>query len=143
MKLRDSPGACWLSMDRRRSLLIVSASFLIGGDAMAQTQSEASSARKVSYLVVYRPGPAWPPGKPVSELPLREHWQYMVSLFGKGTMKMAGPLTDNSGGAVVLEVADEAEAKAIVDNDPAVKAGFFVHQLHPWGLVPWEKYVKK
>jgi hypothetical protein len=86
MKLRDSPGACWLSVDRRRSLLIVSASFLIGGDAMAQTQSEASSARKVSYLVVYRPGPAWPPGKPVSELPLREHWQYMVSLFGKGTM---------------------------------------------------------
>ena len=34
-------------------------------------------------------------------------------------MRLAGPLTDNAGGAVLLVVSDEAEAKAIVANDPA------------------------
>jgi uncharacterized protein YciI len=55
-------------------------------------------------------------------------------------MKLAGPLTDDAGGAVVLDVADEAEARAIVAADPAVKSGLFVHEMHPWKLMPWEKY---
>ena len=66
----------------------------------------------------------------------------MLSLFVNGSMKLAGPLTDDTGGAVVLEVADESEAKAIVAADPAVKSGVFVHEIHPWGLVAWEQYVK-
>jgi uncharacterized protein YciI len=105
--------------------------------------AEPSSSMKVTFLVIYRPGPAWPPGKSVSELPLKEHWDYMVSLYANGTMKLAGPLTDNTGGAVVLEVASEAEAKEIVTNDPAVKAGIFLHELHPWAPVLWDNHVKK
>jgi uncharacterized protein len=104
---------------------------------------EQPDAVKTTFLVIYRPGPAWLPGKPVSQQPLTEHGKYMLSLFVKGSMKFAGPLTDDAGGAVVLNVADEAEAKAIVAADPAVKAGIFVHEIHPWGLVQWEKYLKK
>ena len=58
-------------------------------------------------------------------------------------MRLAGPLTDNAGGAVLLEVSDEAEAKAIVANDPAVKSGIFVYEIHPWKLQPWEEFAKK
>ena len=105
--------------------------------------AEPPSGAKITFLVIYRQGPAWPQGKSVSELPLKEHGNYMLSLYAKGVMKQAGPLTDNTGGAVVLEVSSEAEAKAIVANDPAVKAGIFVHELHPWALVAWEKYLKK
>jgi uncharacterized protein YciI len=109
----------------------------------ATTADTGIEKKKVTVLVIYRPGPAWPHGKAVSELPLKEHWNYMLGLFTKGSMKLAGPLTDNAGGAVVLEVADESAAKAIVVGDPAVKAGIFVSELHPWAPVQWEKYLKK
>src|SRR5689334_5666433 len=51
---------------------------------------------KVTFLVIYRPGPAWLMGKPISEQPLKEHGKYMLSLFAKGSMKFAGPLSDNA-----------------------------------------------
>jgi uncharacterized protein YciI len=111
--------------------------------SLAAADIKQPSSEKITYLVIYRPGPAWPKGKSVSELPLKEHWKYMLSLYAKGSMKLAGPLTDNTGGAVVLEVAGKPEAETIVANDPAVKAGIFVHELHPWAPVSWESHLKK
>ena len=108
---------------------------------LAETPQEA--APKATYLVVYRPGPAWLIGKSVMDQPLKEHGKYMLSLYIKGSMKLAGPLTDNAGGAVLLEVSDEAEAKAIVANDPAVNSGIFLYEMHPWKLVPWDQLAKK
>jgi uncharacterized protein YciI len=108
-----------------------------------QTANPQGAATKATYLVLYRPGPAWLTGKPVMEQPLKEHGKYMLSLYIKGSMKLAGPLTDNAGGAVLLEVSNEAEAKAIVANDPAVKSGIFVSEMHPWKLQPWEDFAKK
>jgi uncharacterized protein YciI len=108
-----------------------------------QTVNPQQATTKATYLVVYRPGPAWLTGKSVMEQPLKEHGKYMLSLYIKGSMRLAGPLTDNTGGAVLLEVSDEAEAKAIVVNDPAVKSGIFVYEMHPWKLQPWEEFAKK
>jgi uncharacterized protein YciI len=101
------------------------------------------TAAKATYLVLYWPGPAWLTGKSVMEQPLKEHGRYMLSLYIKGSMKLAGPRTDNAGGAVLLEVSKEAEARAIVTNDPAVKSGVFVYEMHPWKLQPWEEFAKK
>jgi len=92
-----------------------------------------------TFLVIYRPGPAWLPGKPVTEQPLKEHGKYILSLYISDSMKLAGPLTDNAGGAVLLDVADESKAKAIVAEDPAVKFGIFIYELHPWELKPWDE----
>jgi uncharacterized protein YciI len=108
---------------------------------LAETPQEA--APKATYLVVYRPGPAWLTGKSVMDQPLIEHGKYMLSLYIKGSMKLAGPLTDNAGGAVLLEVSGEEEAKAIVANDPAVKSGIFLYEMHPWKLEPWDQLAKK
>jgi len=110
---------------------------------LTETAIPQETATKATYLVLYRPGPAWLTGKSVMEQPLKEHGKYMLSLYVKGSMKLAGPLTDNAGGAVLLEVSNEAEAKAIVANDPAVKSGVFVYEMHPWKLQPWEKFAKK
>ena len=103
-----------------------------------ETVNPQQTATKVMYLVVYRPGPAWLTGKSVMEQPLKEHGNYI-----KCCMRLAGPLTDNAGGAVLLVVSDEAEAKAIVANDPAVQSGIFVYEMHPWKLQPWEEFAKK
>ena len=113
----------------------------------AQNPTESTdpqeAATKAMYLVLYRPGPAWLTGKSVMEQPLKEHGKYMLSVYIKGSMKLAGPLMDNAGGAVLLAVSNEAEAKAIVTNDPAVKSGVFVFEMHPWKLQPWEEFAKK
>ncbi|MGC2626627.1 MAG: YciI family protein [Candidatus Udaeobacter sp.] len=111
--------------------------------SLTETVNPQQTAIKATYLVVYRPGSAWLTGKSVMEQPLKEHEKYMLSLYIKGSMRLAGPLTDNAGGAVLLEVSDEAEAKAIVASDPAVKSGIFVYEMHPWKLQPWEEFAKK
>jgi uncharacterized protein YciI len=109
----------------------------------AATDAQQLTVVNRTLLAIYRPGPAWLPGKPVTEQPLKEHGKYMLSLYISGSMKLAGPLTDNAGGALLLDVADESEAKAIVAEDPAVKFGIFVYELHPWKLKPWDEYSKK
>src|SRR6266478_2353310 len=106
-------------------------------------QESQKSAAKSTFLVIYRPGPSWLQGKTLSEQPLKEHGKYMLSLYAKGSLKFAGPFTDDAGGAVVLEVAGDDEARTIVAEDPAVKSGVFTHEIHPWALVQWDKYVKK
>lgn len=98
---------------------------------------------KSTYLVIYRPGPAWISGKPVTEQPLKEHGKYMLSLYKNGVLKFAGPFTDNAGGAAVFEAENEDEAKAVVAADPAVISKVFLSELHPWGLVEWERRVNK
>jgi uncharacterized protein YciI len=98
---------------------------------------------KSTFLVLYHPGPAWAPGKHIRDQPPREHGKYLLGLYERGVMKFAGPFDDDTGAAIVLEAADAAEAKALIEADPAVKAKIFTHEIHPWAPVPWEKYVKK
>jgi uncharacterized protein YciI len=124
-------NACLLGMT---FALICSSSRSIAADNEPQQEQT-----NVTYLVIYRPGSAWLVGKSVFE----EHGKYMLSLYIKGSMKLAGPLTDDAGGAVLLAVADESEAKAIVAADPAVKSGIFVYEMHPWKLQPWDEFAKK
>jgi uncharacterized protein YciI len=107
-----------------------------------ELQQPEAQKKKSTYLVVYRPGPAWIPGKPVKEQPLKEHGKYMLSLYKNGILKIAGPFTDDAGGAVMFEAENDEEANAIVAADPAVASKIFLSELHPWGLVEWERYVK-
>ena len=98
---------------------------------------------KATFLVLYHPGPAWAPGKHIRDQPPREHGKYLLGLYERGVMKSAGPFDDDTGAAIVLEAADAAEATALIEADPAVKARIFTHEIHPWAPVAWEKYVKK
>lgn len=50
-----------------------------------------AAGTKTTYLVVYRPGPGWITGKPITEQPLKGHGRYMLSLYTKGALKSAGP----------------------------------------------------
>src|SRR5262245_1331647 len=118
-------------------------SFAVTYKSPIELQQTEAQKKKSTYLVIYRPGPAWIPGKPITEQPLKEHGKYMLSLYKNGALKFAGPFTDNAGGAVVFEAANEDEAKAVVAADPAVASKIFLHELHPWGLVDWEQRVKK
>jgi len=125
-------------------LLTVSCTLMCYSSQSVAAKDEAQQQEtKVTCLVIYRPGPGWLAGKSVFEQPLKEHGKYMRALYMKGSMKLAGPLTDNAGGAVLLVVANESEAKALVMDDPAVKSGVFVYEIHPWKLQPWNEFAKK
>lgn len=124
-------------------LILSLAPICSSAQSVIETTTLQETSGKATYLVLYRPGPKWLTGKSVMEQPLKEHGKYMLSLYIKGSMKLAGPLTDNAGGAVLLEVSNEAEAKTIVEADPAVKSGVFIYEMHPWKLQPWEEFAKK
>src|SRR5262249_8649666 len=127
----------------KTTLLVGLAVLLYSAQSFTAAAEKQQIKPKITFLVIYRPGPAWLAGKSVSEQPLMEHGKYMLGLYVKGLMKFAGPFTDNAGGAVALEVADESQAKAIVAEDPAVKSGVFICEMHPWELKPWGDYAKK
>jgi len=131
-------------MKMNASLLVVTFALICSASRSIAAENEPQQEQtKATYLVIYRPGPAWLVGKSVREQPLEEHGKYMLNLYIKGSMKLAGPLTDDAGGAVLLAVAGESEAKTIVVADPAVKSGIFVYEMHPWKLQPWDEFAKK
>lgn len=111
-------------------------------NAQSQQKNQMETEKK-TFLVIYKPGAAWIKGKPVSEQPLKEHGKYLLGLYKSGILRFAGPFADDTGGAAVLEVSSEKEAKNLLDQDPAVKVGVMVYEMRPWQLVPWENYLKK
>jgi uncharacterized protein YciI len=114
------------------------------GVALASDELRAQEqSKQPSYLCVYRPGPGWLPGKPLAEQPLREHGRYMLDLYRRGVMRMAGRFADGSGGAMLFGADDDAKAQAIVAADPAVVAGTFTYELRQWAFVDWAALVKK
>jgi uncharacterized protein len=84
------------------------------------------------FALCYRPGPAWLPGKSVFEQPLQAHLAYMRSLREAGSLVLAGPYSDDTGGLVALEADSREAACEIVDGDPAVRAGVMLAEVHPW-----------
>ncbi len=62
------------------------------------------------------------------------HLQHLESLYKQGILLIAGPMGDDGDlrGIVVLKVKSLEEAQALVNKDPAVKAGRLRVELHPW-----------
>ena len=50
------------------------------------------------------------------------HREYLERLHAEGRLDVAGPWADDSGALIVYRVADEAEARAILADDPYTKA---------------------
>jgi len=70
-----------------------------------------------------------------------QHVANVVSLLESGKAVIAGPLGDDSdiAGIFVLRAKSAEEARAWAETDPAVKAGFFTAEMHPW----WSEDVMK
>lgn len=69
-----------------------------------------------------------------------EHVTFLNGLNAAGTLKFAGPFLDGEGkpcgSLVVIEAADAAGAKSILDGDPYAKAGLFAStEIVAWNWV--------
>jgi uncharacterized protein YciI len=62
------------------------------------------------------------------------HGAYLERLHAEGRVLFAGRCWDGPFGIVVLDVNDEDEAQAIVDDDPSVRLGLQTAQLYPFNV---------
>ena len=64
----------------------------------------------------------------------RAHLDNIFRLADEGKLVLAGPFMDGGElkGVYVFNVATVEEAEALTNTDPAVQAGRFVMELHPW-----------
>lgn len=105
-------------------------------------QAAAPSPVPVLYVVYYRPGPAWKPGRPLAEQGLERHGAYMRDLAERGEILVAGPLSTTEGGLVILRVDSLEAAAARMEADPAVQAGQFLGEVSVWrpGIDPARRF---
>ena len=77
---------------------------------------------------------------PLDRAPLRTaHRDYMAGLVARGVIFASGPTASNPqetshGGATVLRVADEDEARRVMDSEPFVKGGARTYKLIAWNV---------
>jgi uncharacterized protein YciI len=117
-------------MTRLRFSLLAAVVLVCGiGIGLAVAQPAPTTDR---YVLVYQPGPNWERGKSVLDQPLSEHGFYLKELSDRGTLLMGGPFLDDSGVLVVVKAPSADTARALLDNDPAVKAGVLRGRVHPW-----------
>jgi hypothetical protein len=60
-----------------------------------------------------------------------KHGKYLKDLLVIGSLQFAGPFLDDSGGLILLNAADESEARRIAAHDPAVIEGILKPDIHP------------
>ena len=83
---------------------------------------------------LYR-GAKWTPEETPETRKLQEgHMANIQRMGAEGKLVIAGPFMDNGDlrGLYVFRTGSAEEAKALVESDPAVKAGLFVAEMHPW-----------
>jgi len=62
------------------------------------------------------------------------HMANMERLSKEGKLMLAGPFGDNGNwrGVFVFDAESEDEVKSLLSTDPAIKAGRFDYEIHPW-----------
>lgn len=62
------------------------------------------------------------------------HMANIKAYAERGQLQIAGPFMDDGDwrGIFILDVPDRAAAEAMCNDDPAVKAGRLVCEIHPW-----------
>jgi uncharacterized protein YciI len=97
----------------------------------------------VYYLRLLKKGPLWTAQEtPELERLQASHVAYGRQLLDAGTLVLNGPLLDDADlrGVGVFRVGSLAEAQALSDADPAVRAGRLISEIHPWmvskGILP-------
>ncbi len=119
--------------------------FLVGLSLISITAVVSAQDNKEHKLIEFhmallKHGPKYDAAGMSKDL-LAAHIANVMSLLETGKAVIAGPLGDDSdiAGIFVLRAKSAAEALEWTEADPAVKAGFFKAEMHPW----WSEDVMK
>ncbi|MDQ1706967.1 MAG: hypothetical protein QOJ88_178 [Pyrinomonadaceae bacterium] len=119
------------------ALLLVFAALAV----FASVQEKEPAHKLIEFhMALLKRGPKYDAAGMSKEL-RSAHIANVMSLIESGKAVIAGPLGDQSdiAGIFVLRAQSAEEARTWAENDPAVKAGFFVAEMHPW----WSEDVMK
>ena len=119
-----------------RKLLLLATFFCVCIPLAAQ-QDPAQKLRQFEMVLLKQGPTAMPPDWENS--PLRQqHLAYVHSMIDTGKVIIAGRIDDDPElrGVLVFNTKSADEAKEWMGGDPAVKAGHFTMELHPWWSEP-------
>jgi uncharacterized protein YciI len=71
---------------------------------------------------------------------VERHFEYLQNLLAKGRLILAGRCEEGPPGIVVFEAESEEAAREVLDNDPAIEAGIFRGEVHPFRLALLRPY---
>jgi uncharacterized protein YciI len=122
-------------MKKFLALAIVVLSFVAApAIARAQEKQQPPQFKMVEFhMALLKRGPQWSASGMTKDVQ-SAHVAYVMSLLDSGKAVITGPLADKGEiiGIYILRAKSAEEAKAWAENDPAVKAGSFVAEIHPW-----------
>ena len=126
------------------ALALTLATCALAACAPATTAPPASPAGKAFSMRTYtfvllRRGPSWTGEQTPETQKIFEGHMANIRAMGKsGKLVLAGPFdapaddTAAYAGLFVLDVASEAEARALLASDPAIASGRFIPELRTW-----------
>jgi uncharacterized protein YciI len=99
----------------------------------AQEKKEPEYKMVEFHMALLKRGPNYKTAGMPKEIK-EAHIANVISLLESGKAVIAGPMGEEGdlAGVLVFRAKDAEEAKAWAEADPAVKAGFFLAELHPW-----------
>ncbi len=115
--------------------LIIALTYIVPSLVAAQEKKEPQSKLVQFQMAILKKGPKWTsPQAPETQKTLHQHLINVLALLDSGKAVIAGPIGDDTelAGIFILRASSSDEAKTWVDSDPAVKAGLFIAELHPW-----------
>lgn len=119
-------------MKMRIVIGVISFAVLLASLSFAQN----SEPKMVQFqMALLKKGPKWETTAAVERNKImQEHLVSVLSMLDSGRVVISGPFKDDTdlAGIFILRAPSAEEAKSWVDNDPAVKAGLFVPEMHPW-----------
>ena len=129
---------------RKTIVLLLISGILMFFAAGSQSQQKPEPEFKLVqfYMVLLKKGPGWTAARTEETNRLHQkHVAYVMSLLESGRAMIAGPLSDNKDirGVYIFRAPSADEARAWAAADPAVAAGHFVLEMHPW----WAEDVMK
>jgi len=116
-------------------LFILGLLFLIPSMMKAQEKSvEHEAVMKSYYFVLLTKGEKRDQDSATAAQIQKGHLENIARLAEEGKIDIAGPFLDDTNwrGIFVFNVDTEAEVKALLDSDPAIKAGRLGYIIHPW-----------
>jgi len=120
--------------------LFASSLIFVSSNARAQQQAPPANKMVEFHMALLKHGPSYNAAGMSQDLKA-QHIASVMSLLESGKAVIAGPIGDDGdiAGVLIFRAASAAEARSWAENDPAVKAGFFAAEMHPW----WSEDVMK
>lgn len=102
-------------------------------DLVAQKRNNEDNL-KPYFLVILKKGPHRDQDSATAAKIQKAHLENINRLAALGKLNVAGPFLDDGDirGIFIFDSGNEEEVKGFVENDPAVKAGRLIFEIHPW-----------